>query len=32
MDRINRLEDFIRRRLPADPQAPSTDRPHSPPS
>ena len=32
MDRINRLEDFISRRLPADPQAPSADRPHSPPS
>ena len=31
MDR-NRLEDFINRRLPADPQAPSADRPHSPPS
>ena len=32
MDRINRLEDFISRRLPVDPQAPSADRPHSPPS
>ena len=32
MDRINRLEDFINRRLPADLQAPSADRPHSPPS
>ena len=32
MDRIDRLEDFISRRLPADPQAPSIDRPHSPPS
>ena len=32
MDRINRLEDFISRRLPADPQAPSVDRPHSPSS
>ena len=32
MDRINRLEDFISRRLPADSQAPSADRPHSPPS
>ena len=32
MDRINRLEDFINRRLPADPQAPSADRLHSPPS
>ena len=32
MDRISRLEDFISRRLPADPQAPSVDRPHSPPS
>ena len=32
MDRINRLEDFISRRLPADPQAQSADRPHSPPS
>ena len=32
MDRINRLEDFISRRLPADPQTPSADRPHSPPS
>ena len=32
MDRINRLEDFISRRLPADPQAPSADRPYSPPS
>ena len=30
MDRINRLEDFISRRLPANPQAPSADRPHSP--
>ena len=32
MDRINRLEDFISRILPIDPQAPSADRPHSPPS
>ena len=32
MDRINRLGDFISRRLPADPQAPFADRPHSPPS
>ena len=32
MDSINRLEDFISRRLPADPQAPSVDRLHSPPS
>ena len=32
MDRINRLEDFFDRRLPADPQAPSADRSHSPPS
>ena len=32
MDRINRLEDFINRRLPTDLQAPSADRPHSPPS
>ena len=32
MDHINRLEDFISRRLPADPQAPFADRPHSPPS
>ena len=32
MDRINRLEDFISRRLPADPQAPPADRLHSPPS
>ena len=32
MDRINRLEDFISHRLPADSQAPSADRPHSPPS
>ena len=32
MDRINRLEDFISRRLPADPQALSADRSHSPPS
>ena len=32
MDRINRLEDFISRRLPADPQAPSPDRSYSPPS
>ena len=32
MDRINRLEDFINRRLPADPQTPFADRPHSPPS
>ena len=32
MDRINRLEDFISRRLPTDPQAPCVDRPHSPPS
>ena len=32
MDRINRLEDFISRRLPDDPQAPSADRPRSPPS
>ena len=32
MDRINRLEDFINRRLLADPQAPSADRPHSPSS
>ena len=32
MDRINRLEDFISRRLPVDPQAPFADRPHPPPS
>ena len=32
MDRINRLEDFISRRLLVDPQAPSVHRPHSPPS
>ena len=32
MDRINRLEDFISRRLPTDPQTSSADRPHSPPS
>ena len=32
MDRINKLEDFINRRLLADPQTPSADRPHSPPS
>ena len=32
MDRSNRLEDFISRRLPADLQAPSANRPHSPPS
>ena len=32
MDRINRLEDFISRRLSVDPQAPFADRPHSPPS
>ena len=32
MDRINRLEDFISRRIPADLQATSADRPHSPPS
>ena len=32
MGRINRLEDFISRKLPADPQALSADHPHSPPS
>ena len=32
MDRINKLEDFISHRLPADPQAPFADCPHSPPS
>ena len=32
MNLIDRLEDFISRRLPADQQAPSADRPHSPPS
>ena len=32
MDRINRLEDFISRRLPVDLQAPSADCPRSPPS
>ena len=31
MDRINRQENFINRRLPVDPQAPSADRPHSSP-
>ena len=32
MDHINRLEDFISRRLPIDPQAPSADRLYSSPS
>ena len=32
MDRINRLEDFINRKLLANPQALSADRPRSPPS
>ena len=32
MDHIDRLEDFISRRLPTDPQAPFADRPHSPSS
>ena len=32
MDRINKLEDFISRIVPVDPQAPSADRLHSPPS
>ena len=32
MDHITRLLNFISHRLPADPQAPSADCPHSPPS